>query len=134
VDNDFNAQFDAMALPLLRGAGLVSDAVFNSVTPCTVLIDRNVQYQSLESGIVSQFTRLTAFRAEIGQSNPAIKSAFVVGALEYVVDKIVDGTDESRIVMLVTPRPALPIVPFNLTTEDGEQLVTEDSDYLVTES
>lgn len=109
---EFLREFDADAASAFMDAGVADLATYKPCAPgstpipdVSVLIDRSAVYQDTQSGIVSASILLTAFRSEIGESNPPTKSTFTVGSEVFVVDRIEPTTDESRVVMTVTVRP-----------------------------
>lgn len=103
LDAKFRARFTS--------AGLADLATYKPHGPGTtpivdvsVLIDRNIAYQDTLSGIVSSVIQITAFRSEIGESNPAKGSTFTVGSEVFSVDRVELLSDESRVVMTVVTK------------------------------
>lgn len=104
-------EFDADAASAFRDAGVADLGTYKPCAPgstpivdVSVLLDRSAAYQDTQSGIVSTVTQITAFRSEIGESNPAKGSTFTIGSEVFVVDRVETQTDESRVVMTVTLR------------------------------
>ena len=90
-------------------AGLADAAVFyrdgtGIGVSCGVLLDRSVQFQNENSGIVSHATVITARRSEIGQEDPDTNSFFKIGSETFFVDQMMKQSDESRVMMIVTPK------------------------------
>ncbi len=103
------ATLDAKIFARMLAKGLGDEAVFYSAgegkgVPCTVIVSRASQYQNQDSGVVSAAVTIMAKRAEIGRADPPSKSFFTVGRETFVVDRVDELSDESRVVLIVTPR------------------------------
>jgi hypothetical protein len=109
VTNPGLASLDDACFAAFFGAGLADDAVFYREgdgigIPCKVLLDRSIQFQNQTSGIVSHATTITVRRSEIGSDDPDTNSFFVLGRETFVVDRLLETSDESRAVLMVTPK------------------------------
>lgn len=103
------ASLDDACFAAFLGAGLADAAVFypdgdGVGIPCKVLLDRSIQFQNQTSGVVSNATTITVRRAEIGRADPDTDSFFTIGAETFVVDRLIETSDESRAVLMVTPK------------------------------
>lgn len=103
------AEMDATIFADMLNAGLGDSATFYSEgdgvgIPCTVLVDRSALYQDPSTGIPSTATTIRVQRADIGASDPPLKSFFVVDGKTYVVDKIDPVSDESAMTLIVVPQ------------------------------
>lgn len=102
------ATIDDACFDAFFGAGIADDAVFfsddNVGIPCKVLLDRSILFQDQASGIVSHAITITARRSEIGTDDPNTGSFFMIGREIFVIDKLLPTSDESRVVLTVTPK------------------------------
>lgn len=115
---EFLREFDADAASAFMDSGIADHAIYKPNVPgsapivgVSVLVDRAVAYQDFSAGIQSVVTVLTAFRSEIGESNPPNGSTFALvddngtptGEV-FSVDRVNEQSDESRVVMTVRKR------------------------------
>lgn len=110
VTNAALARMDAVMAARFKAKGMADAALYRPIgkavaIPCTVLIDRNVQYGvDPDSGIATYVTLITAFRADIGAEDPVRESEFAVKSESWIVDRVTDLSDESRCIMICTPK------------------------------
>ena len=109
MTNQGLATLDDACFSAFFDAGLADDAVFYRVgdgvgIPCKVLLDRAIQFQNQTSGIVSHATTITVRRSEVGSCDPDTDSFFTIDSETFVVDRLLETSDESRIVLMVTPK------------------------------
>ena len=103
------AALDDACFAAFFGAGIADDAVFYRAddgvgVKCKALLDRAVAFQNQTSGVVSHATTITVRRSEIGPADPDTDSFFVIGRETFVVDSLLPTSDESRVVMIATPK------------------------------
>ncbi len=89
------------------GAGLADSATFYVAgdgvgIPCTVLVDRAIEYTDQTTGAPAHGTIVTANRYEIGPNDPPLKSFFAIGRERFVIDRLVESNDESLMRALCT--------------------------------
>lgn len=96
MSNPWLAQFDAIAAPLFKAAGLADSATYTAPggqpVPCTVYVDREVSVQD-NSGAFSTVTTIAANVAETGVIRKG--GVFAIGVESFTCEKPLAG-DESQ--------------------------------------
>lgn len=109
MSNDVLTGMDADMAAAFLDVGMADAATLTAPeggTPvaCTVMVDRNIEFFGGQTQMASRSVTITAQVAEVG--TPVRKSLWTVGADTWRTDDVLDGSDESLVVCLVTKVPA----------------------------